>query len=214
VAAPVEFTGNVSDLGNENGFQWEFRCNRCGNGFQSPFEQNVASRGRGALRAAGRWFGGAIETFSSGVESFNQYTYGAEQSATKDRAFTRAVQRVRPNFRQCRGCGRWSCAKFCWNEEVGQCMDCSPLVAEEIARAQADAQRFQFREQAYRQNWTQGRDMGQRPRLRCNTCGAGTSGGKFCQQCGQPLQIQVRCRGCGATASDGAMFCQQCGRQL
>jgi hypothetical protein len=214
VGVPVPFTGNVTDLGNENGFQWEFRCNRCGNGFQSAFEQNVKARGRGVLRAAGRWFGGPVETFSEGVESFNAYTWGAEQSATKDRAFVRAVEQVRPNFRQCRGCGRWSCAQFCWNDAIGQCQECSPLVAEEIARAQADAQRYQYREQALQQDWTQGRDMGRPPNLRCNTCGGSTSGGRFCQQCGQPLQIAVHCAQCGASAAQGALYCQDCGTQL
>jgi hypothetical protein len=211
---PIEFTGNVSDLGNENGFQWEFRCNRCGNGFQSPFEQNLAARGRGALRAAGRWFGGALETFSDGVESFNQFTWGAEQSATKDRAFARAVERVRPNFRQCRGCGHWVCGSFCWNDAVGQCQECSPLIAEEISRAQGDAQRLQFRARAMEQDWSDDRDFALRPQLRCGTCGASTSGGRFCQQCGQPVQVIVRCQGCGVAAAAGAIYCAGCGRLL
>lgn len=214
VVAPVPFTGNVRDLCNENGFQWEFSCNRCGNGFQSPFEQNIASRGRGLLRMAGEWFGGGAQTLSSGVEDFNNYGWGGEQSATKDRHFAKAVDTVRPLFRQCRGCGRWACHQFCWNEDVGQCMECSPLVSEEIARAQSEAQRYQFREQAFEQDWTSGQAFGEVQKLRCDACGGSTPGGKFCQHCGQALIKAVHCTQCGTKTSPGAMFCQQCGTQL
>jgi hypothetical protein len=216
MGVPVPFTGNVSDLGNANGFQWRFVCNRCGNGFESPFEQNLTARGKGLLRMAGDLFGGPVENLSRGVDDVNAYGYGwgAQQSATKDRAFARAVERVRSNFRQCRGCGHWVCEAFCWNEQIGQCQQCSPLIQEEIARAQGDAQRNQFRQKASEQDWTRGRDFAQQPRLRCNTCGAFTTGGRFCQQCGQALQVHVRCTRCGVTAQQGAMYCANCGTQL
>ncbi|MEV4315721.1 zinc ribbon domain-containing protein [Actinocrispum sp. NPDC049592] len=214
MVAPVPFTGNVRDMCNENGFQWEFHCNRCNNGFQSPFEQNIASRGKGLLRMAGEWFGGKVETLSSGVEDFNRYSWSGEGSATKDRHFAKAVELVRPNFRQCRACGRWVCAQFCWNNDVGQCMECSPLIAEEIARAQSDAQRYQFREKAFEQDWTSHQNLAEVPKLRCDSCGGSTPGGKFCQHCGQALIKEVHCTQCGTKASPGAMFCAQCGHQL
>jgi hypothetical protein len=215
VVAPVPFTGNVRDMCNENGFQWEFACDRCGNGFQSPFEQNVSARGKGVLRMAGEWFGGAVEKFSSGVEDFNRYGWmGGEGSATKDRHFTKAVEAVTPNFRQCRGCGSWMCAQFCWNNDVGQCMQCSPLASEEIAKAQSYAQRQQFYDAASQQNWTSGHNMGEVQKLRCDQCGASTSGGKFCGQCGASLIKAVHCTHCGTQASPGAMFCAGCGHQL
>jgi ribosomal protein L40E len=214
MAAPVAFTGNVLDLCNENGFQWEFTCNRCDNGFRSPFAQNVASRGRGVLRMAGEWFGGKLETFSQGVEEFNQYGYIGEESATKDQFFAKAVEFVRPNFRQCRGCGAWVCASFCWNNEVGQCMECSPLATEELARAQADARTWQLRERAMGQDLVGGMDVAAPPMLRCDTCGGSTGGGKFCQHCGTALIKKVSCGKCGADAPPGASFCMQCGTQL
>jgi len=214
MVAPVAFTGNVLDLCNENGFQWEFTCDRCDNGFRSPFEQNVASRGRGILRMAGEWFGGKVETFSSGVEEFNDYGYIGEESATKDRHFARAVDVVRPNFRQCRGCGDWACAQFCWNTDVGQCLECSPLAAEELARAQAEARGHQLRERASQQDQLDGMDTATRPKLRCDTCGGSTPGGKFCQHCGTALLTEIHCGQCGTPASPGASFCAKCGTQL
>lgn len=214
MVAPVPFTGNVRDLCNENGFQWEFSCDRCGNGFQSPFAQNVASRGRGALRMAGQWFGGKLQTFSSGVEQFNNYGYWGEQSATKDQFFAKAVETVRPNFAQCRGCGSWVCGQFCWNTDVGQCMQCSPLASEELARAQSEARTYQLRERAHQQDLIGGVNVGEPQALRCGTCGGSTGGGKFCQHCGTPMIKKVSCGGCGADASPGASFCMQCGNQL
>jgi hypothetical protein len=214
MAAPVPFTGNVLDLCNENGFQWEFTCDRCDNGFRSPFAQNVASRGRGVLRMAGEWFGGKLETFSQGVEEFNQYGYVGEESATKDQFFAKAVENVRPNFRQCRGCGGWACAQFCWNNDVGQCMECSPLATEELARAQAEARGSQLRERAFQQDLVGGMDVAAPPMLRCDTCGGSTGGGKFCQHCGAGLIKKVSCGRCGADAPPGASFCMQCGNQL
>jgi hypothetical protein len=214
MAAPVPFTGNVMDLSNDNGFQWEFRCNRCGNGFRSPFQQNLASRGKGVLRMAGEWFGGKLETFSRGVEDFNRHGYWAEESATKDKAFTAAVEAVRPNFRQCRGCGDWACAQFCWNDDVGQCMRCSPLASEELARAQAEARTHQLRERAHREDLVGTMDVGAPQKLRCDTCGASTGGGKFCQHCGAALIKSVHCRECGAEAPPSASFCMECGKQL
>jgi hypothetical protein len=208
MAVPVPFTGNMQDLSNYNGFQWAFHCNRCGNGFRSPYEQNVVSGGQEMLRMAGRFFGGPVETVSESVDEFNAYSGGgASQSGMKERAFSRAVAQVQSNFQQCRGCGQWRCARFCWNEDVGQCQNCSPLVSEEIARAQAAAQRSQIQQKAAQQDWTRGSDVSQRARLRCTVCGSHTSGGKFCQNRGRPLRAQVRCMRCGAFPSEGAIYC-------
>ncbi|HUO40269.1 MAG TPA: hypothetical protein VMU34_21535 [Mycobacterium sp.] len=94
MGVPVPLTGNVRDLSNYNGFQWAFYCNRCGNGLHSPYEQNVASRGKGLLRMAGQIFGGPVEDISQGVDDISMYQFGGEQSLAKDWAFTRAVKRV------------------------------------------------------------------------------------------------------------------------
>jgi hypothetical protein len=214
MAAPVPFTGNVWDLCNENGWQWEFRCDRCQNGYRSAFKQNVASRGRGVLRMASEWFGGKVETFSRGVEDFNHYGFMGEEGATKDTYFAKAVEEVKPNFRQCRGCGSWMCAQFCWNNEVGQCMECSPLATEELARAQAEARNFQLRERAFQQDWIGETNVREEPKLRCDTCGGSTGGGKFCQHCGVALVKKVSCPKCDTEAPPGAHFCMECGTQI
>jgi len=50
MSAIVPFTGNLDDLSNDKGYQFEFYCER----------SDVAVTGRGLLRAAGGLFGGAL----------------------------------------------------------------------------------------------------------------------------------------------------------
>jgi ribosomal protein L32 len=105
-------------------------------------------------------------------------------SKAKDKALTAAVEVVRPKFKQCRGCGNWVCADVCWNHEIGQCVVCSPLVAEEISRAQAAAQVEQIRQKTREHDWTSELDLTTRAKVACPSCGAMVEGGKFCAECG------------------------------
>ena len=38
--AAIEFTQNYTDLSTDQGFQFKFFCERCGDGFMSSFQQN------------------------------------------------------------------------------------------------------------------------------------------------------------------------------
>ena len=210
----VPFTGNVRDLCNAEGWQFEFCCNRCGNGFRSAFKRNKADLGRGLLRSVGGFFGGVAGELSTAADSFHDYRGGwGESSAAKDKAVVQAGEDVAHHFRQCRGCGDWMCADFCWNNDVGQCLRCSPAVEEEVARAQSAAQRDQIWTSATQVSWTGGLDIGTRSVLECPTCGTKGPGGKFCSACGNQLAVPPRpCTGCGTTANAlGAVFCSQCG---
>src|SRR6266496_1813958 len=130
VADSVPFTDNFSDLSNAQGYQFEFRCERCGNGYRSAFQRDTAETGRSVLRAVGSFFGGTLRDLSN---SADQWRYDrATNSAAKDKALAAAVKEITPNFRQCRGCSDWMCHDQCWNEEIGQCLRCSPSVAEEV----------------------------------------------------------------------------------
>lgn len=209
----VPFTNNFHDLSNAEGYQFEFYCERCGNGYRSAFHRDKVEMGRGLLRAVGSLFGGAVEEVSRSAE---QWRYDrATNSPAKDRALTAAVEEISPSFQQCRGCGDWMCKSLCWNDEIGQCLRCSPIVAEEVARAQSAAQRDQIWQQARQQDWTKDVDLATRARLNCPSCGVKTDGGKFCSACGSPLAIPATCGGCGSTANKpGAVFCSDCGNRL
>lgn len=210
----VPFTDNFSDLSNAEGYQFEFHCERCGNGFRSAFQRDKMEMGRGLMRSLGSMFGGAVAEISNAAERYKYYDR-ATNSPAKDRALAHAVADVEGKFRQCRGCGDWMCATFCWNEEIGQCLRCSPAVEEEVARAQSAAQRDQIWRKAAQQDWTDDVDIKTRAHLQCPSCGSKTTGGKFCASCGSSLAVPVKCSGCGSDKNAvGAMFCSECGNKL
>ncbi|TDV45573.1 zinc ribbon domain-containing protein [Actinophytocola oryzae] len=210
---PVPFTDNVSDLSNQDGYQFEFRCERCGNGFRSAFVRDKMELGRSALRAVGSLFGGKLQEISYSAE---QWRYNrASNSPAKDAALAAAVQEISPNFRQCRGCGDWMCSSQCWNDEIGQCLRCSPSVAEEMSRAQAEAQRGQIWDRARETDWTADLDLATRAKVSCPSCGSKVDGGKFCSSCGSSLAVTTTCGGCGSAANKpGSVFCSDCGTRL
>ncbi len=86
----MPFTDNFSDLSNAQGYQFEFRCERCGNGYRSAFQRDAMETGRSMLRAVGSFFGGTLQQLSS---SADQWKYDrATNSAAKDRALTAAEE--------------------------------------------------------------------------------------------------------------------------
>lgn len=212
MAGIVPFTDNFRDLSNYEGYQFEFVCERCGNGYRSPYVADAKEKGRGLLRSAGSLFGGKLQELSSAAETLN-WDRGTN-SKQKDKALAAAVDAVRDEFKQCRGCGNWVCVAVCWNHDIGQCLTCSPSVAEEISRAQAAAQVEQIQAAAREQDWTSSLDVAQRARLDCPSCGAKVDGGKFCPECGSSLAVEVTCEGCGTVQKAGAKFCSECGGKL
>ena len=204
----VPFTGNYDDLSNEDGYQFDFFCERCGNGYRSPFQSDLGNKSRGLLRAAGGFLGGAIGSISDAADEMMDR---GTNSAGKDKALREAVAAVKPHFRQCRGCGDWVCADVCWNEEIGQCVVCSPVVAEELSKMQAEAQLEQLREKVKETDWTQNVDVTSRAKVKCPSCGAAASGGKFCAECGGKMSASTFCAECGATIEEKAKFCGECG---
>ena len=54
----IEFTRNYSDLSTNQGFQYEFYCNRCGSGYRTRFRPSVTGAVTGAMDAANSLFGG------------------------------------------------------------------------------------------------------------------------------------------------------------
>lgn len=50
----IEFVQNYDDLSTHMGFQFKFRCDRCGNGFESTFVSNTAGVAGGAAARGAR----------------------------------------------------------------------------------------------------------------------------------------------------------------
>lgn len=210
MAGIVPFTDNFVDLSNFEGYQFEFHCERCGNGYRSPYQANVKEKGRGLLRAASNVLGSTgLNKLSNAADQLN-FDRGTN-SKQKDKALADAVEAVRDHFKQCRGCGNWVCVDVCWNEEIGQCSVCSPFVAEEISRAQAAAQVEQIKEKVRETDWTEDLDLKNRAKVKCGSCGEMVEGGKFCPSCGSELTKTTFCSECGASLKEGAKFCTECG---
>lgn len=207
----VPFTDNVTDLSNQDGYQFEFRCERCGNGFRSAFRRDPRSTGQKLARGLGGFLGGSLAEV--GYMADRLLDRGTNSPA-KDDALRAATEEIAPRFHQCRGCGDWVCGDGCWNVDVGQCARCSPVLVEELARLQAEARRNQMQQRLETVDLVGDIALAQQAQPTCPSCGAQTRGGKFCSECGSSLARTRACAGCGSDVASGARFCTECGRAV
>ena len=54
----IEFANNYEDLSTNQGFQFEFNCNRCQSGYRTKFKPSITGKVAGALESASSLFGG------------------------------------------------------------------------------------------------------------------------------------------------------------
>jgi membrane protease subunit (stomatin/prohibitin family) len=150
-----------------------------------------------------------------------------------DAALARAVEEVRPSFRQCARCGRWVCQQVCWNGQANLCDECAPNFETQLAANQAhakvDAARQQLESKAGMTGYVGNIDMSadsvlsaqtaasntQAAKTLCGQCGAEVGSSKFCPECGKPVVKAgpAFCPGCGAKAT-GSKFCGSCGTKM
>jgi hypothetical protein len=207
--AVIEFVQNYDDLSTDQGYQFRFHCNRCGNGYQSSFVANKLGMAGGFLRAAGGLFGGMLGNAGNSAYEVQRAVGGTAH----DGALQAAVQEIKPLFIQCHRCGTWVCEKICFNPDKGLCKQCAPVLTEELASAQANIARDQIFVKAQAVDQTGGLDAGAQIGVRCWSCGAETPGGKFCPECGVSLHPKTECAGCHAKLAPGAKFCAECGER-
>jgi membrane protease subunit (stomatin/prohibitin family) len=208
--ALIQFTKNHTDHSTDKGYQFEFFCDRCGNGFMSEFKASMTGMASSALRAAGDIFGGVFGRASAGSYEIQRAVAGPGH----DRAFREAIAEAKPNFRQCPKCAKWVCAALCWNQKRGLCYDCAPSVETELAAAQAQATIEQLQEKVRQQDLTKDIDLTSEAAALCPSCGARTQGAKFCPECGKPLRPKNECPRCGTKVEAGAKFCPECGGRI
>jgi hypothetical protein len=203
--ALIQFTRNHTDRSNDVGFQFEFHCDKCGNGFMSTFVPSKVGVAAGFLRAAGSMFGGALGRAGWAGDQVKDVLRGP----ARDDAFAKAVAEGKQKFHQCTRCGKWVCPEVCWNEKRSLCEECAPDLQEEAASAQAQAAVEQVREKARQAKLVEDVDMSAPQLAACPHCKARVEGGKFCPECGKPLASKATCAKCG-TQFDGK-FCPECG---
>ncbi len=118
----MKFVRNHRDLSTRKGFQFEFRCDRCGSGFRTPFQPSATGVVNDVLNIASGLLGGVLRKASS----VGRQVHSAGWEQSHDRAFNKAVTQARPNFQQCPRCSKWVCKEGCWNTQRGLCKTCTP----------------------------------------------------------------------------------------
>ncbi len=206
----IQFTKNHSDHSTDKGYQFEFFCDRCGNGFMSEFKASMTGIAASALQAAGSFFGGVLGRASSSSYEIQRAVAGPAH----DRAFQEAVEEAKPHFRQCPKCSRWACLTMCWNAKRGLCYSCAPDVETEVAAAQAQATVEQIQQKVREKDLTKDMDLTSEAAALCPSCGARTQGAKFCPECGKPLRPKNECTRCGTKFEAGSKFCPECGNKV
>jgi membrane protease subunit (stomatin/prohibitin family) len=206
----IQFTRNNSDHSTDRGYQFEFFCDRCGNGFKTGFQASAVGMAGSALRTMSSLFGGVLGNVGSSSYEMER----AVQGPAHDKAFREAVEESRPNFRQCPKCSHWVCQTTCWNAGRGLCFDCAPDVATEMASAQAQTTIDQMKDKLREQDLTKGLNLTAEAAALCPSCGARTQGAKFCPECGKPLRPKGECGRCGTNVEAGTKFCPECGNKL
>ena len=166
--AMIEFVRNYTDHSTDRGYQFQFRCDQCSNGYMSSYEANMIGTAGGLLQAAGSLFGGLLG--NAGNSSFEiQRAIGGP---AHDRALQKAVAEVKEKFRRCQRCGKWVCAEVCWNERAAQCVGCNPKYEQEVislrTQAQIQATNEQLQEKAHGVDYVSGIDMNPDARIAFN----------------------------------------------
>ena len=179
----IQFTRNHTDHSTDKGFQFEFFCDRCGNGFMTEFKASATGFAVSALRTAGGIFGGILGTAGSNSYEIER----AVQGPAHDKAFRAAIEETKPNFRQCPKCTHWVCNEACWNAKRSLCFDCAPDLETELASAQVQTTIDQMKTKLQNQDLTKDLDLTSEAVALCPACGAHTQGAKFCPECGNKM---------------------------
>jgi membrane protease subunit (stomatin/prohibitin family) len=207
----IEFVSNYSDLSTDKGFQFEFNCDRCSNGFRTQFRPWAVGSVSSVLDAAGSLLGGVFNT----AADVGERVRSAGWQKAHDEAFQEAVQEIRPSFIQCPRCSTWVCRKACWNSKRGLCKECAPDLGVEMSAAQAS--------RSVEEVWAHAKMAEEDKKLAegnwretivasCPNCGAPqATNAKFCPECGTKIKTSEQCSQCGAKLTAGAKFCPECG---
>ncbi len=207
------FTKNHSDHSNDTGFQFEFFCDKCGNGFRSSFRTNAVGVAGKLFKAAGSLFGGN-KLWGAGHAA--DHLKDGLRGQAWDGAFKEAIAEIRPKFRQCTRCGNWVCPEVCWNEARALCEACAPDLGEQAAAIQAQVAVDQLHHKARASDQTEGADLSVKTVAQCPNCQARVApGARFCAECGKPTGAgavkKAFCTGCGSEKPAAAKFCPGCG---
>ena len=210
----IEYVSNYTDHSTDQGFQFEFFCNRCGSGFRTPFRACAAGTVASVLDTANSLFGGVLGRAADVGERVRSATW----ERAHDQAFKQATEEMKPQFIQCPRCSTWVCRKGCWNDKRGLCKGCAPDLGVEMSAAQANrsveeiwahAAMAEEDKKLARENWRE------TIRASCPKCEHPLEvNARFCPSCGEKLKAVAFCSECGDKLQPGAKFCAGCGKKV
>ena len=217
------FTRNYNDLSTESGFQFEFFCDCCGNGFKSTFvesstygKKNKSERFGRMASSFGSLIGGRANDLGWALERGSDFVNNRfsgdnpEWRKEYEKSFDEAQQEIQPKFKKCPSCNKWVCAD-CWNEDESLCIECAPRESSYVAKARSQAMQRNIDEAAETATVWKGKLETQT--TVCPECGKPAGNGKFCNNCGASLE-QKKCPKCGAQVAQGMKFCGECGAPI
>jgi hypothetical protein len=209
----IAFTRNYSDHSNDTGYQFEFHCDKCGNGYRSTFHASTLGVGSKIAKGLGSIFGGSLWAAGQAGEFMKDGLRGQAW----DKAFKEAIEEIKPKFHQCTRCGHWVCPEVCWNGQRQLCEGCAPDLAEEAAAHQAQIAAQQAAEKIRSVDQVKAFDPTAEMVSSCPSCHARIqAGAKFCAGCGKPVgaatAAKAFCSGCGQQLPANARFCAGCGQ--
>jgi len=210
----IEFTNNYNDLSTDQGFQFEFVCDKCGVGYRSTFKPFAIGNVSNVLNTASNIFGG----FLSNAASIGEDVRSASWEKAHDEAFEDAIKELNDAFIQCPRCNNWVCREKCWNVKKGLCKECAPDLGVEMAAAQASksveeiwahAAMAEEDKKLGKEYWREGITA------TCPNCEKPlSSNAKFCPECGYSLKVKDTCPKCGSKLEKNAKFCGECGTKI
>jgi hypothetical protein len=203
MAGFTPFSSNYTDLSDENGYQFEFRCDICGSGYRSEFIRSNLGTAGNLLSGASSILGGFFGSASSAADKAKQIT----DRGARDEALKKASNDLMHYFQRCPRNNMWV-DETCWNEERGLCVNCAPKLASEMEAARSQAQISQMQDQMAASTQFSG-DLTTRTTV-CANCGKPVGSEKFCSNCGTPVGLG-KCKSCGADLAPGTKFCGNCG---
>ena len=200
------FTDNYSDLSDQAGYQFEFRCDNCASGYRSEFIRSNLGTAGSLLSGASSVLGGFFGSASNAADRAKDIT----DRGARDDALKKAANEIMPLFTRCPRCSSWV-DETCWNEARGLCVADAPKLAAEMEAERAHVEINQMRQAMQGEQVFSG-DLAATATV-CANCGKPVGSERFCANCGTPT-AQAKCTGCGKDLAPDTLFCGNCGRPV
>ena len=183
----IAFTRNYTDHSNDTGYQFEFHCDKCGNGYRSSFQASTLGVGSKIAKGLGSLFGGS-QLWAAGQAG--EYMKDGLRGGAWDKAFQTAVEEIKPKFHQCAPVRPLGLPRGLLERSARtMCNECAPDLAQEAASAQAHIAADQLADEDARRRSNRRQSIRARRCSRaCPSCHSQLqAGAKFCAGCGKPV---------------------------